>query len=495
MDELKQGEIIKRIFISLVFIAILNALSFCKAEAEVLHIPTDYSTIQEGINTAIVGDTILVAPGTYGENINFNGSNITVASLYLTTQDKSYISKTIIDGNQNGGVVTFENGEDSTAFLCGFTIVHGNNVFGGGIYCKYSSSPSLENVIISENSASHSGGGIYCKYSSSPCLKNLIIINNTSTSYGGGIYCEDNSSPDLDDVTISGNYSHHGGGICCLFDSSPSLKNVIISDNTATWYGGGIGCFYESNIHVENATIVGNSASDRGAGIYCYESSPTLINTIVSCNMDNYGLYAYSCEPSVVYSDFYENEFGNFCGCGEVIGVNVSTNIHGDSCDAHYNIQENPLFVDPVNGDYHLSWIDYPVPDETMSPCIDAGDPNSPPDPDGTIADIGAFYFQQGVSVDELAQTSEFNLKNYPNPITSNINNLTISFFVKNPGNIKIQLFNVKGQLVSTIIHEDKDSGKYLITYPINELSSGIYFTRMNVDGIEREIRKVVLLR
>ncbi len=468
---------------------------FHYSAAETIHIPADFNSIQTGINTASTGDTVLVDAGIFIEKINFNGKNITVGSLYLTTQDTSYISQTIINGNQNGSVVIFENGEDSTAVLCGFTIVHGNNVFGGGIYCKYSSSPSLENIIISENSASHSGGGMYCKYSSSPDLKNVTISNNSSISYGGGIYCEDNSCPVLEKVTISGNYSHHGGGICCLFGSSPSLKNVIISNNTATWYGGGIGCFYDSDIHVENVTIVDNSASDRGAGIYCYKSFPALMNTIVSYNMDNYGLYAYSCEPSVLYSNFYENEFGNFCGCGEEIGVNVTTNIHGDSCDAYYNIQENPLFVDPLNGDYHLSWANYPIPDYTKSSCIDAGDPNSPPDPDGTIADMGAYYFNQTVSVDEPEQSSEFNLTKYPNPITSNINNLTVSFSINKPSNVKIQLFNVRGQLISTLINEDKNVGEYTLSYPVNELSSGIYFTKICVDGVGREIKKVVLLR
>jgi len=88
-----------------------------------------FSTIQGAINCAYENDTILVAPGTYVENINYNGKNIVVSSLFLTTQDTSYISQTIIDGNQNGSVVTFENGEDSTAFLTGFTIKNGNYVF------------------------------------------------------------------------------------------------------------------------------------------------------------------------------------------------------------------------------------------------------------------------------------------------------------------------------------------------------------------------------
>ena len=82
----------------------------------ILNVPSVFSTIQSAIDVAWEGDTILVQTGTYIENVNYNGKNIVVGSLYLTTQDTSYISTTIIDGNQNGSVVTFESGNEITSF-------------------------------------------------------------------------------------------------------------------------------------------------------------------------------------------------------------------------------------------------------------------------------------------------------------------------------------------------------------------------------------------
>ena len=89
--------------------------------ATIINVPADQPTIQAGINAATNTDTVLVQTGTYVENINYNGKLITLGSLFLTTRDTSYISLTTIDGNKNGKVVIFENSEDSTAILCGFT--------------------------------------------------------------------------------------------------------------------------------------------------------------------------------------------------------------------------------------------------------------------------------------------------------------------------------------------------------------------------------------
>jgi len=153
------------------------------------------------------------------------------------------------------------------------------------------------------------------------------------------------------------------GGGAYLCGGTQTFKNVNISDNSAideyefSAYGGGIYC-NGNNLILENVTICGNSA-DIGDGIYNGSSSSNLnvLNSIL-WNSIHFG----SDSVTVAFSDV----LGGWIGDG--------------------NINEDPLFIDPQNGNYHLT---------ENSPCIDAGIPGSLFDPDGTIADLGAFYYHQ----------------------------------------------------------------------------------------------------
>jgi PKD repeat protein len=118
-----------------------------------------YATIQYAMDLAVDGYTVQVAAGTYVENINFNGKNISVIGADQAT--------TIIDGDSSKAVVMFRNGETRSALLQNFTITNGN---------------------ASNSSVSYGdgGGGIHIRYSS-PTLKDLIVTNNDASDYGGGV--------------------------------------------------------------------------------------------------------------------------------------------------------------------------------------------------------------------------------------------------------------------------------------------------------------------
>jgi hypothetical protein len=206
-----------------------------------IHVPTDSLSIQAAIDGAIDGDTVLVQPGTYIENINFNGKNIMVGSLTLITGDTSYISQTVIDGDSSGSVVTFINGEDSSAVLNGLTIINGSGRTqkrrpapprkGGGIYCE-SSNPSLVNVTVGRNSAAL-GGGIYCINGADLSITNVTIKENHA-ELGGGMYIQ-NSRPifDLNNrCNIYYNEAEHGSDLYVGYDTVSVPIYVVVDSFT-----------------------------------------------------------------------------------------------------------------------------------------------------------------------------------------------------------------------------------------------------------------------
>ncbi|MCD4652346.1 right-handed parallel beta-helix repeat-containing protein, partial [bacterium] len=289
-----------------------------------LYVPSVYSTIQAGINAATSSDTVVVADGIYtgtgNKNLDFNGKLITVRS---SGNDPELC---IIDCQNNGQGFIFENSENNSSILSGFTIKNGNsgNSDGGGIYC-FSASPTIVNCIIKDCVTNDSGGGIYCVYSSPAILDCIVTGNSASTTYGAG------------------------GGICCEWGSSAIIKNCIINDNMSGFLAGGIHCHEDSNPTIINCTISGNT-SGSGGGICGRHDDPVITNCIIWENTPDEIFISIAGTPIVTYSNIKQSS-GTYPGTG--------------------NINAEPLFVTGTSGGYYLSQT--AAGQSANSPCVDSG--------------------------------------------------------------------------------------------------------------------------
>lgn len=275
--------------------------------------------------------------------------------------------------------------EETDVNISNSTFTNNSVEFGGGINCAFESSPVIVNCTFNENSADY-GGGINLGSSTTPSIDSCKFINNTANLYGGGISGYFSAEASILNSEISENHAIEKGGGIHIDRCNLELKHCVIAENTTDNEGGGLSAYNTDSLNVENCTFYSNSAQMRGSGACLVYSNPEFVNNIFSDNLIQQSIYfANSANTSLIYNDFFNNENGDFSGdFSPQLGLINRVNLNGDSCDAFLNIFLDPLFYS-TTGDsaFHLT---------SLSPCIDAGNPLSPPNPDGTIADRGILF-------------------------------------------------------------------------------------------------------
>lgn len=483
-------------------LSIVAGISFVASNALTIHIPADYPTIQQGINNAVNGDTVLVHSGNYVENINFSGKNIVVASQYLTTNDTTYISTTVIasspNANLNSSVVTFENNETTSAQLIGLTLLNGGGnyrilgadhvFYGGGVYC-YNASPLLSHLVI-KNNTPECGGGVFL-YSSNTTIENCVIEDNTCNSIasaapnaGAAIATWNCQNVIIRNTRIQNNNAERAGGAIYTLTSNATIVNCLITGNHSNVMGAAFYSDSWSNVNIINSTVCGNLCDPgpglRGSGVmYCLDSAKVQINNSIFYNNQPAAIvcqFTYSLnEISVSHSDF------------EGGADSIITNNNGNNVTVNWlngNINTNPVFVNTALNDYHL---------QPTSPCINTGDTTGvssipPIDLDSNnrfygIIDMGCYEFQGSVGVSETNSESGFVV--YPNPASGFI----VLESTRQIGDLIVTLYDLNGSVV--YLH-DFSAGQMRVEIPVSHLSNGVYFLRWT-DGKNTEGKKVIV--
>lgn len=388
---------------------VVVVLTWSEADAATRRVPQDFATIQAAIVAAQDGDTVLVAPGTYFENINFLGKAIEVRS-------SGGPQVTNIDGALTDVVVQIVSHETTASVLSGFTLTRG---LGGAIRMGYQSSATVSGNVLQGNHVCSGAGAIEVLSGGSPVIRDNVIRANKCDPGAGGfgiaIFSGADSSPQILGNLISG---HMGGGIFMFSGGTATIQGNTITGNGRAPYGegGGIAMVNFSNVAIINNLIVGNSAG-RGGGISWLVPSgtrgPLIVNNTIAANdsAQGSGLFADGFDvQTLVVNNIIVAEAGQsaiFCGdfndtnppifnFNDVYSASGAryAGICTDQTGFNGNISADPIFVNPSAGDFHL---------KAHSPAISAGTnsaPNLPvtdkdggPRVIGGVVDMGAYEY------------------------------------------------------------------------------------------------------
>ncbi|MCB9516107.1 MAG: T9SS type A sorting domain-containing protein [Candidatus Latescibacteria bacterium] len=469
----------------------------------------DYPTIQAGVDAALPGDTVLLAPGVYmgGGNVNVSylGKGITV------TSEDSDPATCIIDCQAEvrspARGFTFDSGEDESAVLSCVTVREGMQL-GGAVYCE-GSSPTIERCIFLNNTATdvasyYLGGALMC-YMAAPLIRDCEFIGNeaiwggaigglSSTVHvldcgfegntgglGGAFYLDHDQGSKIQGCSINGGSADLGAGLWIRDATGTTISETMFLDNVAELGGGAIRCQFGGDAVVSQCLISSNSATQYGGGISCFKSSPRIVASTIVENFSALGAGLSVAGDSTTVAEMCVIAFNAggsglhgingasvAMSCSDVFG-NEGGNVGGELSDQtglYGNISENPLFCDFDDRNFTLA---------EGSPCLPGGNDCS--------VQIGAFGMGcTWTGVEEASPPYPMLGANYPNPFNPST---TIPFSLDAPATVSVSVLDVTGRLVTTLAREqDYPAGRHELLWAGRDgvgraMPSGVYLYRL----------------
>jgi len=377
-------------------------------------------TITGGASSAIYcsNSSPTIENNIIGANLsNTDGAGISIQSSSSPTIKNNTIVSNIVNTNFVGGGGAIFCGGSSSPKIYGNYIANnsavGASAYGGAFHCDNGSNPEIYDNLIYDNRAEKTGGAVYVDYSGTIDLHDNIIEDNSGLD-GGAIYCSNNSTADIYDNLISSNHAltGHGGGIYCSSSANVVATNNIFDGNSANTSGGAVYCGSGTELNLTSNVIRNNSSGGPGGGLILDASDKldAVWNNLFYNNFAATDGGALSCNEARLVADaiqqntFYGNTaavsggaiyisggsvflmncilWANQAFTGNEGAIENTPNVTITNCDIlggqssfdiapggwfnwdASNIDADPRFVDPYDGDFHLMY---------DSPCRELG--------------------------------------------------------------------------------------------------------------------------
>ncbi|MBD3234638.1 MAG: T9SS type A sorting domain-containing protein [candidate division Zixibacteria bacterium] len=522
----------------------------------IIHNIISYNSAGEGGGIKCLNSNPTITGNTIANNTTSGGINNPGGGIYCGDNSNPIISSNTISGNSTSGTYGPGGGifcAGNSNPTINSNIIYGNTASdrGGGISC-YESSPAITSNTIRDNTGGD-GAGIHFEMSNSSIDGNNISTNVASD--GGGILCE-SSTLELRNNVINNNSASLGGnciggGINCR-NSDLTIVNNTLYNNLANDYGGGISSGEGSNLEGSNNILWANTSSN-GSQIYTFGGTIGFSYSDIEGGWEGEGNI--DCDPQFCGPDtgnFYL-DFNSCCvGAGQngedigALGVGCGFPLCADVEMVPDN--DPPIFV-PPGGSFGLTGtIGNPTEDAIVTDVwvgvarghqflqlwyfpninlysgqyrqahLNQNVPYGAPSGEYVyrsfcgdfsnweICDEDSFYFTvtEGRILDGANEwileggwdepvslpTESTLIENYPNPFNATTQ---ISFELVQAGNIKLEVFNLLGQRVATLVNEYKDAGEYNVAWDASSYSSGIYYYRLTTADVVQTKRMTLL--
>ncbi|RJR16407.1 MAG: hypothetical protein C4581_09960, partial [Nitrospiraceae bacterium] len=342
--------------------------------------------------TGVTIDGFGITGGTVGVSLNLATVSVTNSHIYGNTNS----------GGAGGGFYTTNAG--STLAVSNSVIYSNSATSGAGIFYNGGTGHSITNTVVRNNSATAGGGGGLFPQNTTLTITGSTIKDNTATSHGGGVYS--NSTPvNYYRSKLTGNTSSTLGGAMYLSNSSASgtFENCIVAGNRGT--GGGMVYANGGTVNIINSTVADNQATTGNGGALRTSTTTTMTvrNSILWNNtaaVDGHLAYFNGGTLNISDSIISTGGDGVYTDAPYIEGT-LTLNISG------YMSENDPLFVDAANGDYHI---------QSHSPAVDNASAAYAPDididgdsrPQGSADDIGADEYAGSInSAPVLSWTGE----------------------------------------------------------------------------------------